>query len=520
MRTVYATALEIRSDRDVSTSLDYIGRWIHDWYRRQRLSVDVLENLASGDLLIEPTPGHSLSVKHHSSKDSADDVVVDLLWQYPDQYDASLGWAIRLALLRSTQGLLLSLEVAVTGRQLIVAPASIKLGSPRVIRDISRLRSVFIGEYNYNVTPELISAEEVERLVRELTDQARPYPIVLVSRRVQDDVPLLDSTLLAERLAGVAKVYELADKWSAYRLTEELSKALSCFGGAVRIYWPRFSEHADAFAHPPWMPWQFKDADTAERSLSQLSALIFDAAAFRHIEPIAITRTRQVAEREVRESLRAGSMKSIDELLDDLVEMEEKLEAVEASNAELLKEIEILRENAMALTSQSGWIEAAGLEVSQPDPAPDAGTPKSIADAVALAEAQARRVRFLPSAHSSAAESPYRHPDRVMQALIAVEEVASIWADSVESGKPVGAVRTLFKHRGFDYADDISQTSKGRWGGEYVAKFNGEELDISPHITIGAKQPDSCLSIHFAWHKAEKVVVVAHVGRHKSNTKT
>ena len=42
----------------------------------------------------------------------------------------------------------------------------------------------------------------------------------------------------------------------------------------------------------------------------------------------------------------------------------------------------------------------------------------------------------------------------------------------------------------------------------------------SPHIPIGAKQADTCLSIHWAWLKDEKVALVAHVGRHKTNTKT
>lgn len=520
MRTVYATALEVRVDADVSTSLDYVGRWIHDWYRRHRLTVDVLENLSSGDVEVEPTEGHTLAIRHYAAEAVKGEKLVDIRWEYPDQYDASLGWVVRLALLGHAQGLLLSMEVAVTGLQLLVAPASIKLGSPRVIRDISRLRSVFMGGHLYNVSPELIAAEDVELLTSELTDQVRPYPIVLVSRRVQDDVPMVDSAALAERLAGVAKVYELTDKWTAYRLTEELTKPLSCFGGAVRIYWPRFTEKADPFAHPLWMPWQFKDADTTARTLSHLSGMVFDAAAFRHVEPSAIAQVRNAAEREAREASRSGRSKSTDELLDDLIAMEDKLKRAEASNAELSKENQTLRENALAMATPAGWETLEQPVAPQLEPTPETGIPKSVPEAVAIAVARAKYVRFLPSAHAAAAESPYRHPDRVQQALTAIEEVASIWAETVDSGKSGGSLRQLFKKRGFDYADDISQTSKGKWGSEYVADYNGQQLNISPHITIGAKQPDSCLSIHWAWHKAEKVAVVAHVGRHKPNTKT
>lgn len=81
-------------------------------------------------------------------------------------------------------------------------------------------------------------------------------------------------------------------------------------------------------------------------------------------------------------------------------------------------------------------------------------------------------------------------------------------------------MRQLFKARGFEYADDVSQTSKGKWGTEYIADYKGKQVDISPHITLGAKQADTCLSIHWAWLRDEKAALVAHVGRHKTNTKT
>lgn len=522
MRTVYATALHVGDQSDVSVSLNYVGRWIQDWYLRQRISVDVFQSLGEGDLAISPAEGHQLSIRHHTTKEAPDEQLVDLRWTYPDQYDKSLGWVIALSLLRQGDGLLLSLELAVTGLQLVIAPASIKLGSPRLIRDIARLHSIRLEGHPYSLTPALVGAEHVESLVKELMDSTRPYPIVLVSRRVQDDVPSINSNELAERLAGVAKVYELSDKWAAFRLTEEVGKALSCFGGAVRVYWPRFNDEANPFTHPLWMPWQFKDADATERTLGQLCNMVFDAAAFRHVEPRSISRIRLASEREAREAARNSGAKSEDELLYDLIEMEQKLKAVETTNAELLQENKTLRENAAALVAHTAWKDQApiALNAQAAAAAPEPVLPASVEEAVQQAEAKSKNVRFLPSAHSSALASPYKHPERVQEALAALEEVATIWGETIGSGKAGGSVRQLFKARGFDYADDVSQTSKGKWAGEYTATYNGLELDISPHITLGAKQPDTCLSIHWAWYKDDKVAVVAHVGRHKTNTKS
>lgn len=268
MRTVYATVLEVQDDDDISSTFVYVGRWISDWYRRRRVSVDeALVGLVNDDIEIFPMPGHKLTVKHYAAAEFQGQSLVDLTWSYPDDYDKSLGWRTHLALLRGLSGLALSLEVAVTGLSFQVAPTNIKLGSPRLARDVTRLRSVRLGGRLYNATSELVSADAVDSLCQDLADQVRPHPIVLVSRRAHDDVPLVDAQQLAESLSGVAKVYELADKWSAFRLTELLGKTLSCYEGAVRIYWPRFNLQTDPFLHPLWRPWQLAADGSADRSL-------------------------------------------------------------------------------------------------------------------------------------------------------------------------------------------------------------------------------------------------------------
>jgi hypothetical protein len=108
----------------------------------------------------------------------------------------------------------------------------------------------------------------------------------------------------------------------------------------------------------------------------------------------------------------------------------------------------------------------------------------------------------------------------VLEALSAIDEVAGVWRESIASGRSVGSLRQLFKKKGFDYADDVSQTSKGKWGTQYSAVHEGREIDISPHITIGAKQADSCISVHWGWDRESRKAIIAHVGRHKTNTKT
>lgn len=517
MRTVYATVLEIGSEADITTTLNDIGRWIQDRYQRQRLSVDVFQSLAQeqGEVALHPVEGHELSVRHLASQQVPGERLLDLRWAHPDHHDASLGWVTVLSLLRHGGGLLLSVEVAVTGLQRVIAPADFSFGAPRVVGDIARLRSVRLGGQPYRLVAALVDAEHVEELVGELKDPLRACPIVVVSRRLHDDLPPTDSIELAERLAGVARVHELADKWAAFRLTEELGKPLSCFGGAVRIYWPRFDTRADPYAHPLWMPRQLKDARALDWSMDQLCHTVFDASAFTHVEPPAVSRLRSAAEREARESARSGNTKSEDDLLLDLIEMERRLEAAQAAVADLMQDNKTLRANAAALLAQAG-----GPVPPPPAQAPEAAGPASVEEAVRQAELRSGCVRYLPSAHASAAASPYRQPERVQQALAALDEVAALWAETIGTGKQARPLRELFKARGFDYADAVSQTARGKWPGEYTASYKGQDIDISPHITLGAKSADTCISIHWAWLRDEKVAVVAHVGRHKTNTKS
>lgn len=525
MRTVYATVLELKDGNDISAALDYVGRWISDWYRRERVSVDeVLGAMAAGDIEAHPMEGHTLRVKHFSAQEFPHQNLIELNWTYPDQYDKSLGWSTRLLLFRRASGLLLSLDVAVTGLSFRVAPAAIKLGSPRVVRDVARLRSVLLGGQSYNVMPELVSAEHADVLAAELADPARPYAVVVVSRRVRDDVPLLDAVALADRVAGVAKVYELADRWSAFRLTEEVGKQLSCYDGAVRVYWPGFSLQSDPFQHPLWTAWQLADDGAVERTMRQISRSLFDAASFRHVEPQEVVSLRHAAEREARQASRATAAESADtdKLLEDLYNLEDKLKREEAKNAELSRECETLRANATALLSAATWTEAfQPPSAASPPSAAVTVAPATVLEAVKAAEGSAKNLIFLPTAYESAADSPFRQLDRVMEALEAVDEVAGTWVESLDSGSSVGSLRDVFKKKyGFTYADDVSQTSKGKWGSEYKVTYEGREYDISPHITIGAKQADTCLSVHWAWDKDRKKVLIAHVGRHKTNTKT
>ncbi|WP_200227264.1 hypothetical protein [Rubrivivax gelatinosus] len=525
MRTVYATVLEVRENDDIVDTLDIVGRWITDWYARHGISVtNAIAALADGSIDVVPMPGHRLNIETLVSSARPGESLVELSWGYPDQYDSSLGWRTHLAMLRGPESLTIALDIAVTGLTFRVAPANIKLGSPRVVRDICLLPSAFLGGRPYKILPEPLHADKVEELLDELIAPDRAYPVLVVSRRNGSNDALVDPQRLASSIAGVGKLYELADKWAAFKLAEEVGRELSCFDGAMRLYWPGFTVESDPYAHPLWLAKVLADEPSAVRATGQVARSIFEAASFRFAEPTNVSSLRHTAEREARAAYwgAAADSEDIDKLLNDLYALQDKLAATEKINEELTEECETLRSNAMALASPSAWQqELPSASTSASTSALTVGAPlKCVLDALHAARETAPHLHFTNTAFESAKESPYRQPDRVVQALDAINEVAAIWVKSLEIGTSVGSLRQHFKDRGFNYSDDVSRTSVGKWADEYSTTYEGNEYDIAPHITIGAKQADTCLSIHWAWDKDRKKALVAHVGRHKTNTKT
>ena len=66
----------------------------------------------------------------------------------------------------------------------------------------------------------------------------------------------------------------------------------------------------------------------------------------------------------------------------------------------------------------------------------------------------------------------------------------------------------------------ISSTSKGKWSDDYTFIYDGRPQLFEWHVTLGAGAADTCASIHFLPDQNCGKLVVAHVGRHLTNTRS
>lgn len=518
MRTVYAVSLGLTARADALKACDRLSTWIERWYKRRGIDFNTPPMDADGTSSHEPADEHFFRISIRSPNRDPSVKLLEIDWHYPDDYDKGLAWNIRVRVLLGATGATITLELGVVGTQFAIQPARIKLGPPRIVRELTVLSSATLGGYPYTSLPQTVHADSLDHLRDSLLDPARPFPIVLVSHDLPSERPLVDVDRMAAGLAGLMRIYELADRWAAFRLTEELGKPLSCYAGAVRIYWPGLRLSDDPFKHPAWMPWRLKQLNHTDDLVANLFAIGAEATSYRFFEPTEMVGVRHEIDEGERQARRNESSADADQLLEQLIEAEESLKAVRQQLALSQSEGNTLRQNLDALL---GARDFSSEEPAQQHSVEDqVEEPASVADAVLEAKREAKHLVFLDSADESARDSPYRTPSRVLQALQAIDEVAGLWISGLSGGKNSGPLKPLFLQRGFEYKDDISQTSRGKWGSEYEAKYNGQTIDISPHITIGAKQADTCLSVHMYWDKASKKVVIAHVGRHKTNTKT
>jgi hypothetical protein len=284
----------------------------------------------------------------------------------------------------------------------LVGPIDTDPKCPRVVRTLlKRPGRWYHGRTELRGLRRLIGFDEGRGLASEIENPDRTVPFIVVTEEEQRVVlPGLERDLDSD-LAGLANVIVL-DKEATWGLTDTLGARLSCYSGAVRLYWPRFSlKREDPFRHPLWPASRLRpttgDSDeTRKRFRRQLRALVMDAAALSVVRPREIDGIRSAANRRNFADLTARFreledyagladlfQKDKEELLVEKAELEEQV-------AELQSEIVKLKADRAALKYRLQEKGLAGPVVSGEDIAPVS----TLADDGDLSEPVSAEVRF------------------------------------------------------------------------------------------------------------------------------
>jgi hypothetical protein len=246
---------------------------------------------------------------------------------------------------------------------------------------------------------------------------------------------------------------------------------------------------------------QRERAEGAEQRLAEAAARGAEAPAAEDPE-LARTRAELDAVRRDLESVRG--------------EQERLVSSLEAARDER----DQARQALHRVQSQLGAREDADGDAA--GPAPDDGEPASVLEAVQRAARDAEHLVFAESAYESAEDSPFRHPARVYDTLMRLDELAGLYAKPEGFGQSLGQAANDL---GLNWRGDVSDLARGRWPEHYRFTHDGHELWMGPHVALGSGSGAGNIARIYL-HVADgddglpRGLIVASVGRKKPDTTT
>jgi hypothetical protein len=529
MRSVYSLQLEINPSAGESPSQcvarlrETVTAWVIDRLHHKWRAAS--PSVSFDGTAREPLPHHSVKATLESEGETE---IADLVWSHP--HDGGSKWITHCTMASCASGVAFAMHLRLQSNEFDLRPLTFQLGRPSVIDTIIRTFRCSVTGVPVSLTAKLIDDDDVDELVSDvLLSPARHLPVIAVSVDAYTDQPLVSADEIQKAVLGFASVVMLKDKWAAFRLTDAIGKPLSCYNGAVRLYWPGLTIDADPFDHPLFLAPRL--TGPGRPAQQDLFRLLNSIASFRFRESAIISQARTAVEGRrakeldaARQLLSSGSMKTeelekaLEKSWDEEKRLRELLAEREEKIAELTNQLDAQRQSWTAMRRDSG----AALPNSEIESKATSGF-STVADAIAAAKRDfagpGKPLVFLERAEEVAAESPYKQPDKVYEFLKSLHDVAQSWK------KNKGALgkdgwRGALEKEGFVYKPGISQTTRTKWGDEYTFKYNGEKFLFEEHVTLGAGDPNTCASVHWILDKKNMVVVVGHCGRHLPNTRT
>lgn len=441
----------------------------------------------------------------------------DPLWRWLLQvfigHGADGGWLrVRVNLYSSLEGLVLEPRV--------------HRGRPRLVKTLSDQLHLTIDRWRLDESRE-VTPVDVGEYVAFLRDHGRKLPVVTMSTNANGR-PFLNERHLADKLMGLAHVAWIGQD-ASYRVSEMIGSDLSCYRGAVRIYWPRFSLQDDKQYHTLYTARRLDFLgkvglqDELFTRLGQLSALSVGIPVLREK---LIEEERDQERRRLRVELDEATKRAVraekspDGGVDaetwsafaaDYDKAQARLEELQLALLDAQIEIETVRsERDEARVSLGDLISRfqRGADVVVERPEQDRKL-DSVGEAVRVAMQRTSSIVFLPEALESAEESRFPDPPRVLDDLLFIDGVATEWG---QGGLPHGPHQAL-KERCSAFRPGISPTAANKYRSDYVRYYEDHEILLGPHISRGKGALTEILRIYFYFDTERQRIVVGHVGR-------
>jgi hypothetical protein len=525
MRDVYATSLTLGTPEAAQAAFDAGIAAARDWSQRK---------LGSG--LPEGDSGRVGSTAGTAEWFSAASPDRDRqLWQIvvrdASRDDATLIWRTSAQVALTGAGARATVRVAVESSDPRVVPFHYEFRRPDLVRLLVEGPGAWADQRRLDRRATRIDSTTVHGLADLILDPGRRLPVVVLTPEDATTRPAVDADALADRLLGLAHVFDVTVNPVTFTLTDRVGQLRSVFRGAVRLYWPGFTLESWPYDHPLWFPDRIHALASVGRPLDQHLQAMLTAVAVLRVPPDPLARELRLAQDEAarqrtdeavaalveRARTEAGEawfadLEHIDArrriLEDEVVALRDENEELREENAQILENMRVI---AMARGTQ-GIADQTGEE---DEDAP----PTSVLDAVKSARRRGRRIVILDEALASAGVSRYRQPDKVLDALMTLDDLADAW----DRDALPGGFRGFLEDRGFlrRYRDDVDPGVVNKHPGSYIRSFEGQQHVIGRHFELGkGTTAENVCRIHWFELEDRKTFVVGHVGEHLPDSTT
>lgn len=412
--------------------------------------------------------------------------------------------------------LYLFLELRAGGDGSLVAPISVDVRCPQVLRDVLAGRVWNVGSIPVVTRPiKWHGPDAARKFMAVVKHKDRNLPVVAIS---EHDGRLLVPTVaddLARDLSGLAVIAHL-DEGSSWAITDLYGKEWSCYDGALRMYWPALGSTGSAFANPLWTRGRLIDQAGSEvaaaaRIRNQLRRQLLELSTYTFDEPIELIRIRENAGRVeftrlATEAAEKGSQAELAEhFFSESVKLGKTVESLREENSGL-------RDQVRNLSQALHFLPSGGEEEIAPEPAQPV---TSVAEAVSRAASLFAGELVFGDEVEDGVQSlavDAGPPDKIYEYLKTLSEMTT-----KRRGNGLGKhMLDWLREQGLKASNEsdtirnsAAEMQRRTWHDGHVQRRFEAHLKPSEGTS-----PDRCVRIYFDYDPEAKKTIVGWVGRH------
>ena len=529
MRDIYFSTYKLGAKNQPSPKIEEVIPLLEDWLFDPRHEVErpgEYEALAP-EQSFGFGEGRGFGTRFYHGEDHQ---AYALKFKHPDSQIENKRWVTEVVLSERSNGerttrASISLFTGYEGAKL--TPDVDSVSRPRLVKSLIEE----FGAYEslpLSLEPRKLEASQVETFVELLKHDQRVFPVVWVSAHNSDGHPLVNPFPVADWLAGVAHVIVSEGVGPSRAIEDLLDEKFNCFDGAVRIYWPGFSEEDSHFDHKLWLPHQVERLEEGKRHgfRSHLLSYISEVSTNRLIDDVV--EWSDVRRLQSRSELRRLREEGQDQ--EALEVAEEIIDDLEGEKQHLKKQLGQLQDQKERARNEAEQWRKAYQEQQKSEDESSVGPASEDLPPATLTEAVDR---ILSKHGVGAEETKIRIPrsvrgeitdefEDVESAYDALKWLATTFVPAKRGDEECPDLDLSCRRAsGFSYTAHQSDRTMGEYPDDYYLRWNEEKRALERHLGKGSsKDPRETLRIAFFYDEDQDQVVVGYIGQHQRTRST